>query len=145
MAEIKTLLFATDFSKGATRACGLARALAESCDAALTLLHVISELSDRQARLLPAQVYQQLATEVERQAVQDMTKFRDKHFSDMAVATDIVIGPAHTGIIDYGKKIEADLILMGTHGRAGLQKMLLGSVAEKVVRMSPIPVLTVRE
>ena len=48
-------------------------------------------------------------------------------------------------MINQARKVNADLIIMGTHGRTGLEKMLVGSTAEKVVRSSPIPVLTVRE
>ena len=145
MAEIKTLLFATDFSKGSARACDLARSLADTCGASLTLLHVINEFSDRNARKVSAEVYEKLAAEVEKNAVEDMQAFRDRYFKDMPVTTEIALGKSHEEIIRQAKKIGADLILMGTQGRAGIEKMLMGSTAEKVVRSSPIPVLTVRE
>jgi nucleotide-binding universal stress UspA family protein len=145
MADIKTLLYATDFSKGSARASDLARSLAETCGASMTLLHVITELSDRHARMVSAEVYEKLAQQIEAQAVKDMSKFRDRYFKDMPVRTEIAIGKSHEEIIRQAKKIRADLILMGTHGRAGIEKMLMGSTAEKVVRSSPIPVLTVRE
>jgi nucleotide-binding universal stress UspA family protein len=145
MAEIKTLLYATDFSKGSARASDLARSLAETCGASMTLLHVITELSDRHARLVSAEVYEKLAQQIEVQAIKDMSKFRHRYFKDMPVRTEIAIGKSHEEIIRQGKKIGADLILMGTHGRAGIEKMLMGSTAEKVVRSSPIPVSTVRE
>lgn len=145
MADIKTLLFATDFSKGSARACALARSLADTCGASMTILHVITELSDRHARLVSAEVYDRLAAEVERQAVTEMREFRELYFKGMPVQTEIVIGKSHEEIIRQAERIGADLILMGTHGRAGLEKMLIGSTADKVVRSSPIPVLTVRE
>jgi nucleotide-binding universal stress UspA family protein len=145
MAEIKTLLFATDFSKGSARACDLARSLADTCGASLTLLHVINEFSDRNARKVSAEVYEKLAAEIEKHAVEDMQEFRDRYFKDMPVTTAIAVGKSHEEIIRQAKKIGADLILMGTQGRAGIEKMLMGSTAEKVVRSSPIPVLTVRE
>ncbi|NCC29831.1 MAG: universal stress protein [Gammaproteobacteria bacterium] len=145
MAEIKTLLFATDFSKGSARACDLARSLSNTCGASLTLLHVINEFSDRNARKVSAEVYEKLAAEVEKHAIEDMQAFRDRYFKDMPVTTEIAVGKSHEEIIRQAKKIGADLILMGTQGRAGLEKMLMGSTAEKVVRSSPIPVLTVRE
>ncbi|QVL49187.1 MAG: universal stress protein [Thiocapsa sp.] len=145
MAEIKTLLFATDFSKGSARACELARSLANTCGASLTLLHVINEFSDRNARKLSAEVYERLAAEIEKHAVEDMETFRERYFKDMPVNTEIAVGKSHEEIIRQAKKIGADLILMGTQGRAGIEKMLMGSTAEKVVRSSPIPVLTVRE
>lgn len=145
MIQIKTILFATDFSPGAARACDMARALVQAHGAELVLLHVITELADRHARLVSAEVIERLTAEVERHAVEDMHRFRDQHFQDAPVVTEIVIGRAHIEIIRQAHKVQADLIVMGTHGRAGLEKMLLGSTAEKVIRSSPIPVLTVRE
>jgi nucleotide-binding universal stress UspA family protein len=145
MAEIKTLLFATDFSKGSARACDLARSLADTCGASLTLLHVITEFSDRNARKVSAEVYEKIAAEIEKNAVEDMQAFRDRYFKDLPVTTAIAVGKSHAEIIRQAEKIGADLILMGTQGRAGIEKMLMGSTAEKVVRSSPIPVLTVRE
>lgn len=145
MAEIKTLLFATDFSTGSARACDLARSLADTCGASMVLLHVITELSDRHARLVSAEVFEKLAAEMERHALADMRDFRERYFKDMPVTTEIAVGKSHEEIIRHAKKIGADLILMGTAGRAGIEKMLMGSTAEKVVRSSPIPVLTVRE
>jgi nucleotide-binding universal stress UspA family protein len=145
MAEIKTLLFATDFSTGSARACDLARSLADTCGASMVLLHVITELSDRHARLVSAEVFEKLAAEMERHALEDMRDFRERYFKDMPVTTEIAVGKSHEEIIRHANKIGADLILMGTAGRAGIEKMLMGSTAEKVVRSSPIPVLTVRE
>jgi nucleotide-binding universal stress UspA family protein len=145
MAEIKTLLYATDFSKGSSRASDLARSLAEACGASMILLHVITELSDRHARMVSAEVYEKLAQQIEAQAIKDLSKFRERYFKDVPLRTEIAIGKSHEEIIRQAKKIGADIILMGTHGRAGIEKMLMGSTAEKVVRSSPIPVLTVRE
>jgi nucleotide-binding universal stress UspA family protein len=72
MADIKTLLYATDFSKGSARASDLARSLAETCGASMTLLHVITELSDRHARMVSAEVYEKLAHRDRTHAVEDM-------------------------------------------------------------------------
>lgn len=145
MADIKTILFATDFSEGSARACDLARTLAKLTGARLHVLHVITELVDKQRRRLPADVVDTLVREVERHAVEDMHRFLDANFADLETTSDIVIGVAHEEVINNARKVNADLIVMGTHGRTGLEKMLVGSTAEKVVRSSPIPVLTVRE
>ena len=65
--------------------------------------------------------------------------------SDLETATEVVVGlPAKT-IVDVAAARGADLIVMGTHGRSGVAHLLLGSVAERVVRMAICPVLTVRE
>lgn len=145
MAEIKTILFATDFSEGSVRACDLARTLTALAGARLHVLHIITELVDKQRRRLPVDVVDTLVREVERHAVEDMHRFCDANFAGLQTTTDIVIGVAHEEVINQARKVNADLIIMGTHGRTGLEKMLVGSTAEKVVRSSPIPVLTVRE
>lgn len=60
------------------------------------------------------------------------------------VTTSIRTGTAHQVILDYADEQDCDLIVMGTHGRSGLNRYLLGSVTEKIVRSSDVPVLTVR-
>jgi nucleotide-binding universal stress UspA family protein len=60
------------------------------------------------------------------------------------VAREIVGGPAADVIVREAKKQRADLIVLGTHGRRGMRRLVLGSDAEQVVRMSPVPVLLVR-
>ncbi|MFC4437450.1 MULTISPECIES: universal stress protein [Natrialbaceae] len=60
------------------------------------------------------------------------------------VAGRVVHGRPHSGILSYAEKNDIDLIVMGTHGRTGLDRYLLGSVTEKVVRLADVPVLTVR-
>ena len=145
MPDIKTIVFATDFSDGSVRACELARTLVKLTGARLHVLHVITELVDKHRRRLSADVVETLVREIERHAVEDMHRFCDAHFADLGPETDIVIGTSHEEVVNKAIRVDADLIIMGTHGRTGLEKMLVGSTAEKVVRSSPIPVLTVRE
>ncbi|WP_193308595.1 universal stress protein [Halorubrum halophilum] len=64
--------------------------------------------------------------------------------TDIDVETAVVEGPPSAAIVDYAERTDCDLIVMGTHGRGGINRLLLGSVAEKVVRGSTVPVLTVR-
>ena len=63
---------------------------------------------------------------------------------DVTAITDVETGVAHREILEYAEGNDIDLIVMGTHGRTGLGRYLLGSVTEKIVRISDIPVLTVR-
>lgn len=145
MAEIKTILFATDFSEGSERACDMVRTLAGLADAKLVVLHVITELADKRSRYLPSEVIETVIREVERHAVEDMQKFCAKHFAGLDPTTEIVIGKGAEKILAQAAKASADLIVMGTHGRTGIEKLVVGSTAEKVVRGAKIPVLTVRE
>ncbi len=150
MAEYKTLLFATDFSEGATRAVDHARSLAKTFGAHLHLLHVITELADKRRRRVPPDVIDLFIREVTTHAKEDMETFRDKYFSDakeqgFEVTTEVVVGTGYQDILEQAEKVKADLIVMGTHGRTGIEKVLVGSTAERIVRNSTIPVLTVKE
>ena len=64
--------------------------------------------------------------------------------ADVDVETAVVEGTVHRSILDYAAEADADLIVMGTHGRRGIDRYLLGSVTERIVRSAPVPVLTVR-
>jgi len=62
----------------------------------------------------------------------------------VSVVSEIISGSPHKQLIDYAERHGIDLIVMGTHGRTGLDRYLLGSVTERVVRTADMPVLTVR-
>lgn len=149
MAEYKTLLFATDFSEGASQAIDHARQLAKLTGARLHLLHVITELADKRRRRIPADVIDTFIREITRHAEEDMESFKEEYFADapdlgFKVTYEVSIGTGHEDIIKAAETIKADLIILGTHGRTGIEKVLVGSTAERVVRNSHIPVLTVR-
>jgi nucleotide-binding universal stress UspA family protein len=65
--------------------------------------------------------------------------------SDLHATVDVVIGAPSSSIVEYADGHGIDLIVMGTHGRGGMSHLLMGSVAERVVRTAPCPVLTVRQ
>jgi nucleotide-binding universal stress UspA family protein len=149
MANYKTLLFATDFSEGAEKAVDHARTLAVLTGARLHLLHIITELSDKRRKRVPADVIDTFIREVTKHAREDMQSFCDQHFADaqtqgFELTHDVIVGTGYEDIVDEAISIKADLIIMGTHGRTGIEKVLVGSTAERVVRNSTIPVLTVR-
>lgn len=149
MAHYKTLLFATDFSEGASQAVQHARHLAQMTGARLHLLHVITELADKRRRRIPADVIDVFIREVTRHAEEDMQTFKTTHFADaetlgFTVTEQVLVGTGYEDLLQEAQAIDADLIILGTHGRTGLEKMLVGSTAERVVRHSSIPVLTVR-
>lgn len=75
---------------------------------------------------------------------QNIRKTLDEHVpADMVVRSSVLLGEPHRTIIDFVEEKNIDLIVMATHGRTGFAHLLLGSVAEKVLRHSPVPVLTV--
>ncbi|WP_298719877.1 universal stress protein [uncultured Oceanisphaera sp.] len=147
MAQIKLIVYATDFSASAARAAELASHLARMHGARLHLLHVITELGDRHRRSIPAGVMDAFVREVNTQAMTDMHDFKQRLFGQFQgeLTTDVVIGSGPEALLSQAKHLGADLIIMGSHGRHGLEQRLLGSTTERVIRQSSIPVLTVPE
>ena len=142
------ILVATDFSPPSDAAVACARKLAAGFGASLHLLHVLDEpsagaafgsefyLADppdaRMARLKDAQ--ERLAHRV---TAHDP--------SGTPATTEVIFGRSAQTIVDYADDGDFDLIVMGTHGRSGMAHLLMGSVAESVVRTAPCPVLAVRD
>ena len=140
MLPIKTILHPTDFSKQSEFAFQLACSLARDYGAELFVAHVVTP---------PVVVYGEGVLPVEPQAYQ--AELREKlnrlHAEDpeVRVLHRLVEGQPVDEILHLAKEIDCDLIVMGTHGRTGLGRVLMGSVAEKIVRSAPCPVVTVRE
>jgi nucleotide-binding universal stress UspA family protein len=140
----KTILAATDFSKPAERAGDFARDLSRRFQAQLHLLHVVVILED------PHLEEDHLHRLEELVASGDDARRRDlesgsEHPPGLEITPHMVRGlaPAEV-IVETASNLGCELIVMGTHGRRGLPHLLLGSVAERVVRTSTVPVLTVR-
>jgi nucleotide-binding universal stress UspA family protein len=145
MREFKTILFATDFSESSDNAFGFAYMLARKFNARLLLLHIINEPVDLRGFYVPHISFDKLEEEIEEGARKMMEKFCRTHIRDFDnYETFIVPGIPFDEIIKKAEEMSADLIIMGTHGRTGLDHVLFGSTAEKVVRKSPVPVMTVR-
>lgn len=153
MVKIKSILLPTDFSKYAAEATNYACELASQFGSKLHVLHVLpdpaamlpdfemgldfSEISQR----IPESFHEQL----ELDALKRLAKVLDPEWQKgKSVVLATKEGLAHIEIIGYAKSHLIDLIVMGTHGRTGLSHALIGSVAERVVRTAPCPVLCVR-
>ena len=145
MADVpKTILAATDFSKDAENAAELARELCPIFGARLHTLHVAVILDDAYLEKEHRRHLEEVAAGAEK-ARRTVMEDRADAATDVEVTPHIVrgIAPGET-IVETASNLGADLIAMGTHGRRGLSHLLLGSVAERVVRTSEVPVLTVR-
>lgn len=143
--QIKTILFPTDFSNGARAAMDHAASLAKDYQARLILLYVIQDISIAEWYIPSSLSMGDLIEDMQKSAWQEM----DKWFAEVSqqvkdVDKMVVRGVPFVEIIKTAKARNADLIVIGTHGRTGIDHMLFGSTAEKVVRKSPCPVLTVR-
>jgi len=140
MLPIHTILHPTDFSKQSEFAFQLACALARDYEAELFVVHVVTP---------PVVIYGEGVLPVEPEVYQEelREKLNRLHAEEpgVRVVHRLVEGQPVDEILHLAREIGCDLIVMGTHGRTGLGRMLMGSVAEKVVRMAPCPVVTVRE
>ena len=139
MKGYSNILVPTDFGEASRDALSHAVAIGQKFESKLTLLHVyalpVSDYGD---------VVQWPVAELERQADQALAEGLAALRRDYPKADGLVgCGETWRQILDVAAERGCDLIVMGTHGRRGLSRVLLGSVAEKVVRLSPIPVLTV--
>jgi nucleotide-binding universal stress UspA family protein len=145
MKEFKTVLFAVDFSKSSEYAFQYALSMAKKFGSRLLIIHVINEPVDLRGFYVPHISFEKLEEEIEEGAKKMMEKFCQQHIKDFTnFETFVVPGIPYDEIIKKAEERSADLILMGTHGRTGLDHVLFGSTAEKVVRKSAIPVMTVR-
>lgn len=140
--NIQRILVPYDFGEPAAAALAYALSLADKLGARVTLLHAYEVPTYGYAEMMAAAV--EFASEIERRAVESLEKIaRDARRPGVELDTTVERGSAWMKIIDAAEKLPADLIVMGTHGRKGMPRLLLGSVAEKVVRSGPCPVLTV--
>ena len=139
MLPIRTILHPTDFSEYSGYAFRLACALARDYGARLVVLHVAAPpvVVYGEGVLPPApEDYQERLRGQLQQVVSPDPKVPVEH--------RLVEGDAVTEILRLAEETKCDLIVMGTHGRTGLGRLLMGSVAEQVVRKAPCPVLTVK-
>ena len=152
MDPIKSILAPTDLSPLSAKGLEYAGSLAQRTGAQLTVCHVVrTEEFVAHARLLEkgsgnARVEEQLSHLVDRHK-ELLHDFVNRHLGSahpgMVIAEIVEMGEPHSLIIDWIKPNAIDLIVMSTHGRSGLQRIMLGSVTEKVLRNAHCPVLVI--
>jgi nucleotide-binding universal stress UspA family protein len=137
------LLVPTDFSPSADAAATLAVSIAKALDAKVIVLHVLdlAPIMAAAGEQLPPDLAAEVLDRMRKEAAQRLAREADRY----PQATPLMVeGAPRTTIVELALELRADLIVMGTQGRSGLDRVLLGSVAEHVVRHSDVPVLTVR-
>lgn len=135
----KSVLVPIDFSELSYNAISPAREYVE-VETALTLIHVLTPLHPAD----PAAMWNTLDDEQRTQKVKEFLAQKLGEMGYKEVKIEVAIGDPSTEIIDCAKETDADLIVMPSHGRKGVSRFLLGSVAERVVRLSPCPVLILK-
>lgn len=142
--DVRRILCPTDFSAASSRACEHARTVAAWYEAALTVLHVLPDTMVP-SRRHPSMANPMLLDPVLKQRLQaDLTTWvAPARGAGLEAAADLREGNPASEIVQVAGELPADLIVMGTHGRGGFRRLVLGSVAETVLRTAPCPVLTV--
>jgi len=140
----RTILVATDFSEHADAALAYAAELGAKLDATLHLVHAIG---------VPAMGVPEMGVAYASMTIESLTKAAQASMDERVALyrdrislapTRLEIGDARDVIDNVAETIGADLVVIGTHGRRGIRRVLMGSVAESVVRSAPCPVLTIR-
>jgi nucleotide-binding universal stress UspA family protein len=138
--NVQHILVPMDFSSDAEQALDWAVGLAQQLQARLTLLHII---------YIPVTTEVNLSAyyaELESDAQQRMETYQKRVEGEgLTVDTVLVRGTPFREIVEIAQTKQVDLIIMGTHGRTGMAHLLMGSVAERVVRLAPCPVMVTRE
>jgi nucleotide-binding universal stress UspA family protein len=143
MLPLQTILHPTDFSEHSDYAFRLACSLARDYGARLLVLHVMEWPSLSYAGVMTAPPAPPPSAE-QRQAVQEHLRRIRPPDASIRVEHHFEEGEPAATILQVAQKNECDLIVMGSHGRTGLNRLLMGSVAEQIVRRAPCPVLTVK-
>lgn len=144
MPKYRRIVCPTDFSPTAAAALGHAADLARTSGAELVLLHVLPTINYPLRGLGMAEAFPHLQAELHTRGKERLAETAKALGTGLAVRTELRDGEAYEQVLACAKEAGADLIVLGTHGHTGLKHALLGSTAERVVRLAECPVLTVR-
>lgn len=144
MATFKKILVPIDFSENSPKVFKTAVEVAEKFGASISIIFVVQSFEDYSGFFVPHMPISQFEDEMLISAEKKMLSFLAENLkSDLPHSSIVMKGDVAEEIIEYASQNNIGMIIMGTHGYKGLEKVLFGSVAEKVVKTSPCPVLTV--
>lgn len=137
---ITSVVIATDGSASVDRAIAVATDIASRFEATI---HAVYVLDEGEIASTPEAIRADLQDSLEEQGKEALNRVSDE--TDINVQTAVRTGQPAAEIIEYVQEVDADLVAIGTRGRHGEHRLMIGSVAEALVRRCPIPVLTVRQ
>jgi len=141
---LRKILIPTDFSKLSLESIEYTLAIFEPEDLQIYLLHAIDKAKIKKTKTKNKDA-DKLLGEIKKEAIKKLDNIADDYLENVYnVETVVRVGEPYSEIVKYAQQKNVDLIVISTHGRTGISHMLMGSVAEKVVRYSPTPVLTVK-
>ncbi|OEU66449.1 MAG: universal stress protein [Desulfovibrio sp. S3730MH75] len=144
MATIKKILCAVDFSDHSPVIADYATTLAKTMGGEIICLYVAPSLDQYVGFHVPPSSIENFVGEIVTGADTTMETFINENFEGVPVSGKVVTGYAAEEIVTIADSEKVDMIIMGTHGRTGIDRILFGSVAEKIVKSATCPVLTVR-
>ena len=144
MKEIKKILCAVDLSEHSKDVAEYAVLLAKGFNASVVVVYTAPSLSQYVGFHVPPNTIENFVGEIVSGAEKSMESFVAENFAGVESTGKVLIGYAAEEILAQANEEKVDVIVMGTHGRKGIDRILFGSVAEKVVKNADMPVLTVR-
>ncbi len=142
--EFKKILCAIDFAESNEKIVDCAKSIAKAFKGKIFVIYVAPTFSQFIGLQIPTKTIDDFIEEIVSTANKNMDSFMKESFKDVEAEGNVLRGDPAEVIIEFSKEIGADIIVMGTHGRKGINKLLFGSVAQKVIKHSQIPVLTVK-
>ncbi len=143
MKDIKKILCPVDLSENSVELAEYASTLAKALGVEVCVLYVAPTLSQYVGFHVPPSSIENFVGEIVDGAVKNMEKFVAENFSGVKASGKVITGYAAEEILHYATEIDADIIILATHGRRGIDRVLFGSVAEKVVKNALQAVLTI--
>ncbi len=143
--KVERILFPTDFSKGSSHALLYAVDFARHYNAKLYILHIVYDVMKATESHIPHISADELYKELNKWAMDEIETCCIEDIRGLTnVEKKVVKGVPYEEIINFATKEKIDIIVMGTYGRVGFERFIFGSTAERVVRKSPCPVMTVK-
>lgn len=144
MLKIQKVLVPTDFSPVSARVLQYGSDMARAFGASLLVVHVVPPSAYPLINVAGMGHFPNLREEIRKRCEQEMQDLLAKTDAGLQPVSCVIEGVPFTEILELATREKVDLIVMGTHGHTGLKHMVLGSTAERVVRMAACPVLTLR-
>lgn len=159
-AQFAKVLVAVDFSSYSKKALQYAAALAEGFGSSVIAVHVLdTEILEAHAKVryeespfvpeyvvkIEDEALESLINEAREAAYESLARFVPARLANYALELRVLMGKAFERLVETAERDECDLIVLGTHGRTGWSRLVAGSIAERVVRLAPCPVLTVKD
>ncbi len=144
MSIINKILCPVDFSPVSDKVAEYAKSLAGPLDAEIICIHIVPSGTIYADFGIPMNSMETFCSTMISEGEKTLAQFNEKHFSDHKYRAKVVCGDFSEEILACAKEEQVDMIVMGTHGRKGVDKLLFGSVAEKVLRQAPCPVMAIR-